>query len=423
MVIGNDIIRFWRVGDPPLPNPSDFFPLGNAGAVIIGVLGLLGIAAAVALKRATRLHVALIIGLSLLLGGVVIASALPVPEQVPPEFQPFVWWRLLALIVGLVGMAAAAAQWSGRQLRGQLFVLTVGVTWLSFAITALKWVREDPVTLVVVAAETPAIFPVVGLMWNPNILAMVLVFGLVVQLSWLRGEGVGLARMAGRRGWWLWGVGPVANGVLLVASLSRAGAVVGVVVAAVMLWPRRAAGADAAVSAGSGVMADRDGRAQPITGASRARTWMVALGMGVIVAALTPPLLAAAGGPDLNARLLIWQRTWQAIVARPVLGWGADSGGHQHAHNQFLESWQSGGLIAVLGLAVVLVVAVIAAVRFLAFDARLALGLTIAAALEAGVEVITPWRKFPSLPLALVILVLGLVASISLGRDGRGRCP
>ena len=405
MVLGNDLIRFWQVGDPPLPSPSDFFPLGNAGALIIGALGLLGVAAAVALRRATRMHVALMVGLSLLVGGVALAAALPVSEPLPPEYQSFVAWRSLALAAGIVGAAAAAAQWSGRHLRSQLFALTIVVTWLSLAMTALKWLREDPVTLVVSDPEVPAILPVFGLTWNPNILAMVLVFGLAIQLSWLSGEGVGFAGAAGRRGWLLWGVGPVASGLLLVASLSRAGIAVGAVVVAVMLWPRRvdAGGAHATRAAGAAI---------------RTRWWLASLAVGVVLAALAPPLLAAAGGPDLNARLAIWERTWSAIIERPLLGWGADSGGHQHAHNQVLESWQSGGLIALVGLGVVAGVAVIAAVRFLAFDSRLALGLTIAAALEAGVEVITPWRKFPSLPLALVILVLGLVASISLGRDG-----
>jgi hypothetical protein len=225
---------------------------------------------------------------------------------------------------------------------------------------------------------------------------------------------------------------------LLVASLSRAGIAVGAVVVAVMLWPRRVeAGTGAAESAGAGAGGDATAGAGGDAGAAvggdagaaiggdatRDRLLLAALAVGAVAVALAPPLLAAAGGPDLNARLSIWERTWRAIVERPLLGWGADSGGHQHAHNQVLESWQSGGLVALVGLALVAAVAVIAAVRFVALDARLALGLTIAAALEAGVEVITPWRKFPSLPLALVILVLGLVASISLGRDGRGSAP
>ena len=425
VVLGNDLIRFWRVGDPPVPNPSDFFPLGNAGAAIIGGLGLLGIAAAVALRRATRLHLALMLGLALLTGGVALAAALPEPAPTPPEYQPFVAWRSVALTVGIVGVASAAAQWTGRNLRGQLFALTVGVTWLSLAMTVLKWWHEDPVTLVSSDPEVPAIFPVFGLVWNPNILAMVLVFGLAVQISWLRGEGVALSRLAGRSYWLLWCVGPVASGALLVASLSRAGIAVGAAVVAVMLWPRRSVvGNSAASSAGADLVTGTgDAGAAADGDATRDRLLLAALAVGVVAVALAPPLLAAAGGPDLNARLSIWERTWRAIVERPILGWGADSGGHQHAHNQFLESWQSGGLIALVGLAVVAAVAVIAAVRFVAFDARLALGLTIAAALEAGVEVITPWRKFPSLPLALVILVLGLVASISLGRDGRGSAP
>lgn len=414
VVVGNDLVRFWRVGDPPLPDASDFFPFGDVGALIIGVLGVLGVGAAFALQRAARLHVALFIGLALLLGGVAVAAALPLPEVVLPDYQPFVAWRSLALMVGLVGVAAAAAQWSGRYLRDQLFAVTVGVTWLGFAMTALKWLRQDPVTLTATDIETPSIFPVVGLVWNPNILAMVMVFTLVVQFSWLQDRRDVASASAGepRPGWRLWLIGPVASWVLLVASLSRAGIVVGAVVTVVMLWPRRRE------------QSSRASGWRPAAVMGRGGWWLfAALGVGVVAVALAPPLIAAAGGPDINARSLIWQRAWDAIVARPLLGWGADSGGHQHAHNQFLESWQSGGAVALVGLAVVVGVAVVAAVRYVALDARLALGLVIAASLEAGVEVLTPWRKFPSLPLALLILILGLVASISLGRDRADVAP
>lgn len=414
VVVGNDLIRFWRVGDPPLENPADFFPLGSAGAVVIGVLGLLGVVAAARLRRTSRLHWLLLAGVGLMLGGVVLAAALPVPAQVPVEYQPFLGWRSLALTVGLVGMAAAAAQWPGRYLHRQLFVVTVAVVWLGFGMTALKWIREDPVTLVAVP-DTPSIFPVMGLMWNPNIMALVLVPALVVQLAWLRSVAIGHG--APRSGFesadagggnrhttevdgsgaptrWLWWVGPVATCVLLVASLSRAGIIAGAVALGVMLIPARGLGA----------------RLTPVGR-------MLLLGAVVIVVSLVPLLVAAADGPDLNKRALVWQRSWSAIAERPLWGWGADNSGSQHAHNQVLETWQSGGVIALIGLALVVAAAVIAAVLFVSADSRLALGLTVVTAVQAGVEVFTPWRKFPSLPLALIVVVLALVASVSLGRD------
>jgi len=66
---------------------------------------------------------------------------------------------------------------------------------------------------------------------------------------------------------------------------------------------------------------------------------------------------------------------------------------------------------------VVVAVAVSAAVCNASVDARLALGLVVVASVEAGTEVLTPWRSFPVIPMALVLVVSGIVASLSLVRD------
>lgn len=258
---------------------------------------------------------------------------------------------LIVLLVALPQFSAAPLRWRGRTVRWDVPLTAMGVALAIMALAKVIPASTDP-TLGFYDLKDVIQLP----LGNHNYVAAILGASLAITL----------VRPLGRT-WWTLAAAVIALG--LVVTLSRGGWVAAAVVLVVLAATRRDR-ATVATVAGLGVAA------------------LALLVVVVVAGGGATDRLAGVFSPATAARMDLWGASWQAFVAHPVLGVGMDRlpewmsevrQPYVHAHNLFLESLSTTGIVGTLIYLTYWAGAGLRAVRLPDFDHRLLVGLPLLA--------------------------------------------
>ncbi|SFU45838.1 O-antigen ligase family protein [Nitrosospira multiformis] len=138
----------------------------------------------------------------------------------------------------------------------------------------------------------------------------------------------------------------------------------------------------------------------------------------------------ASSAASLTGRTWIWLLSWQEFVASPIFGYGPSIWGPDyresaglliapHAHNQFVQSLSSGGLVGALGLSFYTVTLTMYAIRAAKRSKGMSLAFVALMLIRSLTE--TPFNSLSVIQLEFFVQLLAMVACIGFLPDSRTR--